>query len=68
MPVYVDEPKTWNPKYPNYCHMYADTLDELFKMSDKLSLKRAWFQGNASYPHFDLSLHKRLECASERKS
>ena len=59
MAVYVDE-----SKYPFrgqfYCHMWADTLDELHVMADRIGLQRSWFQTkNARFPHYDLAPSKR---------
>lgn len=36
-------------------HMIADTAAELHEMADKVGLKRSWFQGNASTPHYDVA-------------
>ena len=41
------------------CHMLADTLDELHAFAALLGLKPEWFQGDASTPHYDLSLTNR---------
>lgn len=38
-----------------WCHMIADTDDELHEMADKLGMRRAWFQGD----HYDLVPSKR---------
>jgi hypothetical protein len=45
------------------CHMWADTLDELMAMADRIGVARRWIQGhpqlsigkakNASWVHFD---------------
>lgn len=43
------------------CHMVADTLDELHAMAARLGLRREWFQGDASTPHYDLSLERRAQ-------
>lgn len=58
MAVYVD--KARNP-YGRMimCHMVADTDDELHAMAARIGLRRAWFQGNASTPHYDVSLSVR---------
>ncbi len=42
------------------CHMYADSLEELHAMADKIGLKRAWFQNSWSLQHYDLTPSKRL--------
>jgi hypothetical protein len=51
------------------CHMWADTLDELLAMADKIGVQRKWIQGhptlsfgkhrNASWVHFDIAKGKR---------
>jgi hypothetical protein len=41
------------------CHMLADSLDELHAMADKIGIKRKWFQGDASTPHYDICQAKR---------
>jgi hypothetical protein len=58
MAVYIDNAK--NPYgRMKMCHMLADTIEELHEMADKLGLKRKWFQGAASTPHYDICLAKR---------
>jgi hypothetical protein len=41
------------------CHMVADTLDELFKMADRIGVSSRWFQAKSVLPHFDICLAKR---------
>jgi Protein of unknown function (DUF4031) len=36
------------------CHMYADTLDELHTMAERIGMKRSWFQNKTKLPHYDL--------------
>jgi len=40
------------------CHMWADELDELLTMADKIGVARRWLQQppKASWIHFDISL------------
>lgn len=65
MAVYVDVLRT----YPTaaiapaarrhgqrWCHMIADTRDELHALAERIGLKRSWFQGD----HYDLVPTKRL--------
>jgi len=42
-----------------WCHMWADTLDELHVMAAKLGLKQTWFQNHSKLPHYDLTPGKR---------
>ena len=55
MSVYVDEPQTSNH---GWCHLIADSLEELHAFAAMLHLKRAWFQPR-SWPHYDLTVAKR---------
>jgi hypothetical protein len=50
------------------CHMWADSLEELLAMVDKIGVQRKWIQGhpdsigkakNASWVHFDIALGKK---------
>lgn len=68
MSVYVDDVRH---KFGNMvmCHLWADTLDELLTMVDKIGVQRKWIQGhptlsfgkhrNASWVHFDIALSKK---------
>lgn len=57
MTVYVDDVRH---RYGRMvmCHMWADTLDELLSMADRIGVHRKWLQQppNASWVHFDISL------------
>jgi hypothetical protein len=50
--VYVDELRS----YPNgqWCHMWAESLEELHSMADRIGLQRSWFQNRERFPHYDL--------------
>ena len=68
MSVYVDnvEHDFGNMKM---CHLWADTLEELLEMVDKIGVQRKWIQGhptlsfghhkNASWVHFDIAKSKK---------
>jgi hypothetical protein len=45
------------------CHMWADSLDELLAMADRIGVQRKWLQQppKASWTHFDISLRKKEE-------
>lgn len=68
MTCYVDQ-----PIFPfgrmMMCHLWADSLDELLAMVDRIGVGRKWIQGhpdlsfgkhrNASWVHFDIAKGKR---------
>jgi hypothetical protein len=50
--VYVDNvriPATVGHRHAHWCHLTADTQDELHAFAELLGLKRAWFQRGRSY-------------------
>lgn len=54
MTVYVDNERIeWRGKL--WCHLVADSLNELHEFAAALGLRRNWFQGKASYPHYDVT-------------
>lgn len=58
MAAYVDTVKIkWRNKI--WCHLVADSLDELHAFAREIGLKREWFQASASYPHYDITLKTR---------
>lgn len=58
MSAYVDNERIpWRGKL--WCHLVADSLDELHQFAARLGLKRAWFQDKASYPHYDVTTSAR---------
>jgi len=44
-----------------WCHLTADTVDELHAFAARLGLKRAWFQDHSRHPHYDLTPGKRAQ-------
>lgn len=60
MSVYVD-PARWPYRGQRYCHVWADTLEELHAAIGRVGMKRAWFQQppKASWPHYDAGPHFR---------
>lgn len=69
MTVYVDDVRHQFGRMV-MCHMWADTLDELLAMADRIGVARKWIQGhptlsfgkhrNASWVHFDIAASKKL--------
>jgi hypothetical protein len=58
MAVYVDNVRIrWRGKL--WCHLVADSLEELHSFAQLLGLKRHWFQDAASYPHYDVTVEIR---------
>lgn len=57
--VYVDNVRiAWRGR--EWCHLVADSLDELHRFAKSLGLKRAWFQAHASLPHYDVTVEVRI--------
>ena len=64
MAIYVDSVKIeWRGKL--WCHMVASSLEELHSFASELGLKLEWFQENASYPHYDITLETRAIAISK---
>jgi hypothetical protein len=75
MAVYVDPLFTWPIESTapaaralarrtggRWCHLTADTLEELHAFAARLEMKRAWFQRSRSgLPHYDLTPGKRAQ-------
>lgn len=59
MAVYVDALTDYGWRLGASCHMFADSLDELHAMADKIGMKRSWFQNKNGRPHYDLVKSRR---------
>ncbi len=58
MSVYVDNVKVkWRGRL--WCHLVADSIEELHEFAEQLGLRREWFQHSASYPHYDVTVEAR---------
>jgi hypothetical protein len=56
--VYVDREEIhWKGRV--WCHLVADSLDELHSFAARLGLKKGWFQSESFYPHYDVTLTMR---------
>ncbi len=60
MAVYVDE-AIWDWQGRKWCHLLADSIDELHRFAAKLGLHRLSYQGppRTSAPHYDLTACER---------
>ncbi|MDI1309728.1 MAG: DUF4031 domain-containing protein [Methylotenera sp.] len=59
MAIYIDNVQIkWRGR--KWCHMVADSIDELQSFAKALSLKPEWFQTDASYPHYDVTTETRI--------
>jgi len=77
--VYVDELfdcRAFNPPscFKGWsCHMWADSLEELLAMAERIRMKREWLQNNRNgdFPHFYLTRRRRRAarlCGAVQKS
>lgn len=42
-----------------WCHMWADTLEELHRMARAIGMRRSYFQNKRGFPHYDLVPRRR---------
>jgi hypothetical protein len=66
MAVYVDEP-IWPWRGRLWCHLTADTTDELHAFATQLGLKRSSFQSRPGRPwrdHYDITEPKRRQAVA----
>lgn len=61
MPCYVDNMINYGRRIgnagPNWCHLIADTPDELHAMAARIGLLRRWFQ-DGRRPHYDIGTYR----------
>jgi Protein of unknown function (DUF4031) len=63
MAVYVDE-AVWHRRGRRFCHLVADSPEELAQFAARLGLRRAWLQTKPGRPwkdHYDLPAWARAE-------
>jgi hypothetical protein len=63
MTVYVDDP-VWQRRGRRFCHLVADSAEELEQFGARLGLRRAWLQTTPGRPwkdHYDLPAWARDE-------
>lgn len=59
MAVYVDFARIEFKGY-RWCHMLADTLQELHEFAELINVDKRLFHRNASYPHYDITVEMRV--------
>jgi hypothetical protein len=64
MTVYVDTLRSYPEaglRFTEFCHLLADTRDELHEMADELGLQRRFFQDHPWRWHYDVPAHVRAD-------
>jgi Protein of unknown function (DUF4031) len=68
MTVYVDELLDYSDlaaarglRHSNWCHLTADTREELHAFAARLGLRRGWFQDDEVLWHYDVTAGKRAQ-------
>lgn len=56
--VYVDAP-VWPYRGMMMCHMFAEKVEDLHAMADRIGVQRRWFQNKPGFPHYDICKSKR---------
>ena len=59
----VDQRKRIGRGGPLWCHLIADSVEELHALADRIGLQRSWFQDKASFPHYDVGSERIRELA-----
>jgi len=44
-----------------WCHLFADTVEELHELAQHIGLRREWFQDRKDFPHYDIVPNKRRQ-------
>ena len=58
MAIYVDRSSV-SFKGRKWCHLMADTLEELHAFAQQMGIDARLFHRDASYPHYDITLEMR---------
>jgi Protein of unknown function (DUF4031) len=66
MAVYVDD-AIWQWQGRRWCHLLADSIDELHRFAAALGLHRLSYQGppKTSAPHYDLTAYERRRAIAQ---
>jgi hypothetical protein len=67
MPCYVDTVREYPDaglRFTEFCHLLADTREELHEMADRLGIPRRFFQDHPWRWHHDLPAHLRARAVA----
>ncbi len=66
MAVYVDQPMPWGKGGRLWCHMEADTVEELHAFAERIGVKRCWYENpkGLGAPHYDLNPDQRARAVA----
>jgi hypothetical protein len=67
MPCYVDAVREYPDaglRFTAFCHLLADTREELHDMADRLGIPRRFFQDHPWRWHHDLPAHLRVQAVA----
>ena len=56
--IYVDASE-WPYRGMMMCHMFAERVEDLHAMADRIGVQRRWFQDKPGFPHYDICKSKR---------
>lgn len=55
----MDEPREYRKRPGLWCHLVADSLEELHAMAAQIGIDATRFQWQGRHPHYDLSEQRR---------
>jgi Protein of unknown function (DUF4031) len=68
MAVYVDPlfacALSANWRWRQSCHMWGDNESELHAFASRIGLRREWYQGDKTLPHYDLTPGRRRKAVA----
>lgn len=60
MTIYVDSAQySRGNTNKMFCHMVADTIEELHSFAESIGVKRCWYHSSSKYKHYDLNEDQR---------
>lgn len=62
---YVNNGKGFANRFSQYCHLIADTEEELHEFAKKIGMRREWAQHHGRMVHYDLTASRRVRAVKE---